>query len=94
MILVVGGAGYIGSHTNKLLNRRGYKTVVFDNLIYGHKKFVKWGEFALGDLSKKEQIRSCFQEYPISAVMHFSSFAYVGESIHNPAKYYQNNVIN
>lgn len=94
MILIVGGAGYIGSHTNKLLNQKGYKTVVFDNLIYGHREFVKWGEFVLGDLANKEQIRLCFKRFPIKAVMHFSAFAYVGESVLEPAKYYQNNVAN
>jgi len=52
MILVVGGAGYIGSHTNKLLNQNSLDTVVFDNLIYGHKKLVKWGKFFFGDLKK------------------------------------------
>lgn len=94
MILVVGGAGYIGSHTNKLLNQKGFETVVFDNLIYGHREFVKWGEFVLGDLSCKEQLRLCFKKYPVESVMHFSAFAYVGESVINPAKYYQNNVVN
>jgi len=94
MILVVGGAGYIGSHTNKQLNRAGYDTVVFDNLIYGHREFVKWGNFIKGDLSDKEQLARCFADYPISAVMHFSAFAYVGESVLKPALYYQNNVVN
>lgn len=94
MILIVGGAGYIGSHVNKLLNFYGYKTVVFDNLIYGHREFVKWGEFVLGDLSNKEQLRLCFRKYPIVAVMHFAAFAYVGESVIDPAKYYINNVSN
>ncbi|MFZ3138516.1 MAG: UDP-glucose 4-epimerase GalE [Thermodesulfovibrionales bacterium] len=94
MILVVGGAGYVGSHTNKLLHQKGYQTVVFDNLIYGHGDFVQWGEFFFGDLSNTEQIRLCFQKFPIEAVMHFSAFAYVGESVDNPAKYYKNNVAN
>jgi len=93
LILVVGGAGYIGSHTNKLLNQRGFKTVVFDNLVFGHRNFVKWGEFVLGDLNDKKQIRLCFEKYPIKAVMHFSAFAFVGESITDPYKYYQNNVV-
>lgn len=93
MILVVGGAGYIGAHTNKLLNQRGYKTVVFDSLVFGHRGFVKWGDFVLGDLENKSQIRLCFEKYPIKAVMHFSAFAFVGESITDPAKYYQNNVV-
>lgn len=94
MILIVGGAGYIGSHVNKELHKRGYETVVFDNLIYGHKEFVKWGTFILGDLSDINQIRLVFQNYPIDAVMHFAAFAYVGESVTNPEKYYVNNVVN
>lgn len=93
MILITGGAGYIGSHTNKLLNRTGYKTVVFDNLSCGHREFVKWGEFFLGDLKDETQIRLCFEKYPIEAVIHFVAFASVGESIANPAKYYRNNII-
>jgi len=94
MILIAGGAGYIGAQTNKLLNQKGYQTVVFDNLIYGQREFVKWGEFFLGDLADKDQIKFCFKKYPIKTVMHFSAFAYVGESIIHPAKYYRNNVLN
>ncbi|MFH1076382.1 MAG: UDP-glucose 4-epimerase GalE [Pseudomonadota bacterium] len=94
MILIAGGAGYIGSHINKLLNKKGHKTVVFDSLVYGHRELVKWGEFVLGDLANKKQIRLCFEKYPIEAVMHFSAFAYVGESVAEPAKYYKNNVVN
>lgn len=92
--MITGGAGYIGSHTNKLLHRRGYNTVVFDNLIYGHRSFVKWGEFVLGDLADRDQVRLCFRQYPIEAVVHFCAFAYVGESVIDPAKYYRNNVMN
>ncbi|MEN2998160.1 MAG: UDP-glucose 4-epimerase GalE [Brevinematia bacterium] len=92
VVLVVGGAGYIGSHVNKLLSKKGYKTVVFDNLVYGHREFLKWGEFVLGDLSNIEQIRLCFRKYKFDAVMHFSAYAYVGESVENPSKYYFNNV--
>jgi UDP-glucose 4-epimerase len=94
MILIVGGAGYIGSHVNKLLNRSGFKTVVFDNLLRGNREFVKWGEFVLGDLADKDQVRLCFKKFPIDAVMHFSAFAYVGESVADPAAYYLNNVSN
>jgi UDP-glucose 4-epimerase len=93
-ILIAGGAGYIGSHINKLFSACGYKAVVFDNLIYGHREFVKWGEFYQGDLADKEAIRNCFKKYPVRAVMHFSAFTYVGESVVNPAKYYINNVVN
>lgn len=94
MILVVGGAGYIGSHVNKLLHMRKYETIVYDSLIYGHREAVKWGVFVQGDLSDKEQLRNLFQRYPITAVMHFAAFAYVGESMVNPEKYYINNVAN
>ena len=94
MILIVGGAGYIGSHVNKLLAKNSFKTVVFDNLVYGHREAVQWGEFVLGDLADRDQIRLCFRKYPIEAVMHFSAFAYVGESVVHPARYYMNNVAN
>ncbi len=94
IILITGGAGYIGSHVNKMLNEKGYRTVVFDNLSYGHEDFVKWGAFVLGDITDKEQLRLCFRKHSIQAVMHFSAFAYVGESVIDPAKYYQNNVAN
>lgn len=94
MILIAGGAGYIGSHVNKMLNERGHETLVFDNLVYGHKEFVKWGKFIQGDLADREQLRQCFSGNRISSVMHFSAFAYVGESVVNPARYYRNNVSN
>ncbi len=94
MIFIAGGAGYIGSHTNKMLSREGYETCVFDNLVSGHKDFVKWGKFFEGDLADKKSLRDCFKQNRIEAVMHFSAFAYVGESVLNPAKYYINNVAN
>jgi UDP-glucose 4-epimerase len=93
-ILIVGGAGYIGSHVNKALAERGYKTVVYDNLIYGHLELIKWGSFFPGDIDDKEQLRLLFRIYGIDAVMHFAAHAYVGESVNNPAKYYINNVSN
>lgn len=94
MILVVGGAGYIGSHTNKELNRRGYQTLIYDNLVYGHKESVKWGRLEVGDLADKEHLEQIFQENPIDAVLHFAAYAYVGESVIEPGKYYRNNVCN
>ncbi len=94
MILIVGGAGYIGSHINKMLTENGYETVVFDNLSYGHEEFVKWGSFHRGDLGDIEDIRSVFRKYQIDAVMHFAAFTYVGESVEDPKKYYRNNVCN
>ena len=92
MILIVGGAGYIGSHVNKELNKRGYETVVYDNLIYGHREAVKWGVFEYGDLRDTTKLEEIFNKYDIEAVFHFAAFAYVGESVTNPSKYYNNNV--
>jgi UDP-glucose 4-epimerase len=94
MILIAGGAGYIGSHANKILNKKGFKTVVYDNLSRGHREFAKWGHFVLGDLADKDQLRLCFKTYPIDAVMHYCAFCYVGESVDHPAEYYRNNVVN
>ena len=94
MILITGGAGYIGSHANKILNKHGYKTIVYDNLSRGHREFVKWGHFVEGDLADKDRLLLCFQTYPIKAVMHYGAFCYVGESVTNPAEYYRNNVAN
>lgn len=94
MILIVGGAGYIGSHLNKKISEKGYETVVFDNLSYGHENFVKWGIFKQGDLGNIDEIRNVFKKYDIEAVMHFAAFTYVGESVEDPQKYYLNNVKN
>lgn len=93
-VLVCGGAGYIGSHVNKQLNKEGYETVVFDNLIYGHRDAVKWGHFVQGDLKNIDEIEAVFQKYSIEAVFHFAAYAYVGESVKEPEKYYYNNVAN
>ena len=93
-ILVCGGAGYIGSHINKQLNREGYETIVFDNLVYGHREAVKWGTFAEGDLADEAEIEAVFSAHEIDAVFHFAAYAYVGESVTEPEKYYYNNVVN
>lgn len=93
-VLVCGGAGYIGSHVNKQLHKEGYETVVFDNLIYGHREAVKWGHFVQGDLKNIDEIEAVFKKYHIEAVFHFAAFAYVGESVEEPEKYYCNNVAN
>lgn len=93
-ILVTGGAGYIGSHVNKLLNQRGYETVVFDNLVYGHPQAVKWGILEIGDLADVGRLEEIFNRYKIIAVFHFAAYAYVGESVTKPSKYYNNNVAN
>ena len=93
-ILVCGGAGYIGSHINKQLNKEGYETIVFDNLIYGHKEAVKWGKLVVGDLKNVGEIEDVFKNNQIDAVFHFAAYAYVGESVEHPEKYYYNNVAN
>ncbi|MBK1992430.1 UDP-glucose 4-epimerase GalE [Campylobacter sp. 2018MI35] len=93
-ILVVGGAGYIGSHTLKHLLDHNYNCVVIDNLIYGHKQAVdKRAKFIHADLLDNFSLSSVFKQQKIDAIVHFAAFAYVGESVLNPAKYYQNNVI-
>jgi UDP-glucose 4-epimerase len=94
MILVTGGAGYIGSHTNKELNKAGYETLVVDNLIYGHEDFLKWGEFEKVDLRDLGRITDIFERYSIETVMHFAAFTNVKESAENPQKYYINNLRN
>ncbi len=91
-ILVVGGAGYIGSHAVKELNLQGYETVTFDNLVYGHRDAVKWGAFEEGDMADENRLRELFATHEIAAVMHFAAYAYVGESVTDPEKYYFNNV--
>jgi len=93
MILLVGGAGYIGSHINKRLVQKGYRTVVFDNLSTGHRELVKWGRLVPGDLANPNEIDTCFEAYSIKAVIHLCAHAYVDESIREPAKYYRNNVV-
>lgn len=93
-VLICGGAGYIGSHVNKQLNKEGYETIVLDNLVYGHREAVKWGHFIQGDLKNIEDIEKVFLNYKIDAVFHFAAYAYVGESVEEPEKYYYNNVVN
>lgn len=93
MILIVGGAGYIGSQVNKILSENGYETVVFDNLVKGHKELVKWGKLEVGDLKNIDEIEAVFNKYNIEAVFNFAAFIEVGESVIDPEKYYFNNVV-
>lgn len=94
MILVFGGAGYIGSHTVKHLLDNGYQVVVADNLIYGHREAVdKRAVFEHADLLDKFSLQQLFKKHKIDAVIHFAAFAYVGESVADPEKYYFNNVV-
>ncbi len=93
-ILVTGGAGYIGSHTAKELYKAGHEPVVVDDLSTGHSHAVRWGPLVVGDCGDSELVRSVLREYEIAAVMHFAASAYVGESVTNPRKYFNNNVQN
>jgi UDP-glucose-4-epimerase GalE len=93
LILVTGGAGYIGSHMAKMLAQAGHEVVVFDNLSRGHRDAVLCGDFVCGDLRDGEDLRRVFSQYPIDIVMHFAALAYVGESISNPREYYRNNLV-
>lgn len=93
-ILVVGGAGYIGSHMVKMLLSAGHEVVTFDNLSSGHRDAVLGGEFVLGDLADKAMLDAVFTQHCPQAVMHFASFIQVGESVRRPDMYYRNNFCN
>ena len=92
-ILVAGGAGYIGSHTVRLLHAEGWKVVVLDNLVYGHRgAIVDDGvELVVGAVGDRDLLVSLFEKHQFDAVVHFAAFAYVGESVTAPLKYYRNN---
>jgi UDP-glucose-4-epimerase GalE len=92
-VLVTGGAGYIGSHTCKALSREGYLPVTYDNLISGHEWAVKWGPLERGDILNRQRLEEVIAAYEPVAVLHFAAFAYVGESVRAPSKYYHNNVV-
>lgn len=95
-ILVTGGAGYIGSHAVKALIRQGYQVIILDNLVYGHKDIVEQSlqaKLIVGDIGDRPLLDQIFASHPIEAVMHFAAYAYVGESVQDPAKYYRNNFV-
>lgn len=93
-VLVVGGAGYIGSHMVKMLIANEYEVVTFDNLSNGYRDAVLGGRFVLGDLADRMALDAVFAEENPDAVMHFASFIQVGESVSRPDKYYRNNFSN
>jgi UDP-glucose 4-epimerase len=93
-ILIVGGAGYIGSHMVKMLVKCGHTVIVLDNLSTGFRKLVKYGELVVGDLADERLLDGLFSQHHFDGVMHFAATSLVGESITNPAKYYRNNVSN
>lgn len=93
-ILVVGGAGYIGSHMVKYLVRAGYSVVVLDNLTTGFREMTHYGELVVGDLADTALLERLFREHCFVGVMHFAAASLVGESMQDPGKYYSNNVAN
>jgi UDP-glucose 4-epimerase len=96
VILVTGGAGYVGSHAVKALQLAGFQVIVLDNLVYGHRDLVEnclQAKLILGDVGDRQLLDSIFSVTKVSAVMHFAAYAYVGESVTDPAKYYGNNVV-
>jgi UDP-glucose 4-epimerase len=93
-ILVTGGAGYIGSHAVKLFLSRGHDVWVYDNLSMGHRAAVPADRLIVGDLAETQRLDHALLMHRIEAVVHFAAFAYVGESVRDPGKYYQNNLVN
>ena len=91
VVLVTGGAGYIGAHACRALEKSGFRPVVYDNLSTGHRHFAN-GELVVGDLLDKDSLARTFAAHDIAAVMHFAAASLVGESVVDPGKYYVNNV--
>jgi UDP-glucose 4-epimerase len=94
MILVTGGAGYIGSHTILSLMDADHRVVTVDNLHSGHRHAVSDCHFVQADLGDKEALRRVFKDFPVEAVIHFAAYCYVGESVTSPGKYFNNNLVN
>ncbi len=92
-IMVMGGAGYIGSHTLKYLIKHGYEAFAVDNLSCGHKEAVLDADLIKADLLDKNSLDEVFKNNKVDAVVHFAAYSLVGESVENPAKYYRNNVV-
>lgn len=92
-VLVTGGAGYIGSHANRFLARQGVETVVLDDLSNGHREAVTDGRLVVGDMGDRVLLDEMMAAEKFDAIMDFAAFIEVGESVENPAKYYENNVV-
>lgn len=92
MILVTGGAGYIGSHTVKLLVESGYEVLVYDSMELGHPEAVVGGTIVEGDLRDKDRLYETFASYPVDGVIHFAAYASVPDSVANPDRYFENNI--
>lgn len=93
-ILVTGGAGYIGSHAVRLFGEQGHEVWVYDNLVFGHAAAVPAERLIVADLAERERLTTILRDKRIEAVVHFAAYAYVGESVEQPLKYYRNNVVN
>jgi UDP-arabinose 4-epimerase len=93
-LLITGGAGYIGSHAAKALALAGLRPIVLDNLERGQRGAVRWGPFIEADLADRAALEKVFRDYSIDAVIHFGAYAYVGESMQMPGRYFRNNVAN
>jgi UDP-glucose 4-epimerase len=91
-ILVTGGAGYIGSHTCLALSERGYNPITYDNLSNGHREFVKWGPFELGDIRDKDKLLNVIEAYRPSAIIHFAGLIEVKQSFADPLAFFETNV--
>lgn len=92
-VLVVGGAGYIGSHAVKMLGEAGHDVWVYDNLSRGHQESVPPGKLVVGEVADRAKLVETMRDKKIDAVMHFAAFALVNESVNDPSLYYRNNVI-
>ncbi len=92
-MLVVGGAGYIGSHTCLDLANKGFKPVVYDNFSNGHREFVKWGPAEEGDIRDRARLDEVLAKHKPAAILHFAALIEVGESVKDPVAFYENNVI-
>lgn len=91
-LFIIGGAGYIGSHMVKAAHKAGHEVITLDNLSTGHKDAVLYGKFEFCDILNTERLNELFEKYTPDAVMHFSAYSLVGESVSDPYKYYHNNV--
>lgn len=92
-ILIVGGAGYIGSQTAKAVARAGLEPVILDNLVYGHRWAARWGPLVEGEIADRALVDRVIREHRVTAVIHFAAYTYVGESVQDPRKYFRNNVV-
>src|SRR5208282_3124305 len=93
-ILVTGGAGYIGSHAVRLFLARGHDVWVYDSLAEGHRRAVPAERLIVGDLAEVARLDQALVQHRIEAVVHFAAYTYVGQSVRDPGKYYQNNLVN